>query len=132
MFPKVNISQQWLNFGYMELTKTEAKGAHLIEGVARVLQMIYIPALTNYMTWGDLPGLQVGHLTVIWCLLFCFKSKHFIIGAFLTVISNKSTIKMQISSYKFATLPSSVSLAEVTNSHHLPPIEGADEVGDCQ
>ena len=109
----------------MELTKTEAKGAHLIEGVARVLQMIYIPALTNYMTWGDLPGLQVGCLTVV-------LSKYFLIGVFLTVISNKSTIKMQISFYKFATLPSSVSLTEVTNSHHLPPIEGADEVGDCQ
>ena len=43
----------------MELTKTETKGAHLIEGVAKVLQMIYIPALTNYMSWGGLPSLQV-------------------------------------------------------------------------
>ena len=54
-----SFSLQWLNFGYMELTKTETKGAHLIEGVAKVLQMIYIPALTNYMSWGGLPSLQV-------------------------------------------------------------------------
>ena len=56
---KVLLFLQWLNFGYMDLTKTETKGAHLVEGVAKVLQMIYIPALTNYMSWGGLPSLQV-------------------------------------------------------------------------
>ena len=43
----------------MELKKTEVKGAHLVEGIAHMLQKIYIPALTKTNNWGGLPALQV-------------------------------------------------------------------------
>ena len=43
----------------MELLKTEVKGAHLVEGIAKMLQKIYIPALCKTNNWGGLPALQV-------------------------------------------------------------------------
>ena len=50
---------QWVNFGYMEVLKTETKGSHLIEAVAGILKRVYLPALTNFNGWGGLPALQV-------------------------------------------------------------------------
>ena len=55
----LTFSFQWLNFGYLEISKTAVKGAHQINGIARMLQRIYIPALCKCNSWGGLTALQV-------------------------------------------------------------------------